>query len=104
MQRVATYMVVKEGMEEEYRRRHANVWPEILVGIKRAGIRNYSIFMRGRELFSYFEVDDLEKAMALVRADPNNQRWQDYMAPLMEVSSGVKDGSTVYLGEIFHLD
>lgn len=104
MQRMATFMRVKEGMEEEYRRRHRQVWPEILAGIGQAGIRNYSIFMRGRELFSYFEVDDLDKAMAMIAADPTNQKWQEYMAPLMEVSSGIKDGSTVYLPEVFHTD
>ena len=39
MQRVATFMVVKEGKEEEYREAHRNVWPEILEGIKRAAER-----------------------------------------------------------------
>lgn len=104
MQRVATFMRVKKGMEEEYRRRHCQIWPEILAGIKRVGIHNYSIFMRGQELFSYFEVEDLQQAIATLAADPINQRWQEYMAPLMEVSSGIKDSSTVYLDEIFHLD
>lgn len=104
MQRVATFMLVKEGKEEEYREAHRNVWPEILEGIERAGIRNYSIFMMGRQLFSYFEVEDLDKAMAMVAADPINQKWQEYMTPLMDVGSGVKDGSTAYLEEVFHID
>jgi L-rhamnose mutarotase len=104
MQRVATFMVVKEGKEEEYRQAHRNVWPEILEGIKRAGIRNYSIFMMGCQLFSYFEVEDLDKAMVTISADPINQRWQEHMAPLMDVGSGVHDGSTVYLEEVFHID
>ena len=104
MQRVATYMVVKEGMEEKYREAHRHVWPEILEGLERVGIRNYTIFMMGRQLFSYFEVEDLEEAMAIIAADPVNARWQQEMAPLMEVGAGVKDGSTVYLEEVFHLD
>lgn len=104
MQRVATFMVVTEGREEEYRKAHRSVWPEILEGIERAGIRNYSIFMMGRHLFSYFEVEDLDKAMAMIAADPINQKWQEYMAPMMEVTSGVGDGSMVYLDEVFHVD
>lgn len=104
MQRVSTYMRVNTGLEEEYVRRHAAAWPELLEGIRRYGIRNYSIFMRGRELYSYFEVEDLAGAMAQAAADPVNQHWQAYMAPLMDVGSGVKDGSTVYLVEVFHLD
>jgi L-rhamnose mutarotase len=98
------YMLVKEGMEEEYRKRHRSVWPEVIEGAKRAGIRNYSIYMLGRQLFSYFEVEDLDKAIAMIAADPVNQQWQEYMAPLMEVSSGFKDSSTVYLEEVFHID
>jgi L-rhamnose mutarotase len=97
-------MVVKEGMEEVYREAHRHVWPGILEGARKAGIRNYTIFMIGRQLFSYFEVEDLEKAMAMIAADPVNQKWQETMAPLMDVGSGVKDGSTVYLQKVFHLD
>ncbi len=104
MQRVSTYMRVRPGMEAEYARRHAEAWPELLAGITSYGIRNYSIFMRGQELFSYFEVDDLDGAMRQAAADPINQRWQEYMAPLMDVGSGIKDGSTSYLVEVFHLD
>jgi L-rhamnose mutarotase len=104
LQRVATLMAVKEGMEEKYKQAHRDIWPEILTGIARAGISNYSIFMRGRELFSYFEVCNLEEAMAQIAADPDNQRWQTYMAPLFDVGPGVQEGSTVYLEEVFHLD
>jgi L-rhamnose mutarotase len=104
MARYATFMRVKSGREAEYVERHRNCWPAIIEGIQKAGIRNYSIFMHGRELFSTFEVDDLEAAMAQVAADPVNQRWQAYMAPLMDVGSGIKDGSTAYLDEVFHID
>jgi L-rhamnose mutarotase len=104
MHRVATYMRVRPGVEEEYARRHAAVWPEVLAGISRYGIRNYSIYMHGRDLYSYFEVEDLEAAVALAVADPVNQRWQEYMAPMMDQGSGMKDRSTVYLQEVFYLD
>ena len=104
LQRVATFMLVKEGMEGPYREAHRAVWPEILSGIERAGIGNYSIFMMGRQLFSYFEVKDLEKSMAIVRADTMNQEWQQKMAPLMEINSGMRNGSTMYLDEVFHID
>jgi L-rhamnose mutarotase len=103
-ERVATFMQVKPGEEERYRAEHRNVWPEILEGIERVKIRNYSIFMRGRDLYSYFEVQDLDRAMAKMAADPNNQRWQEKMAPLMDVGSGIRDSTTAYLEEVFHLD
>lgn len=60
--------------------------------------------MMGRQLFSYFDVEDLDNAMAVIAVDPINQKWQEHMAPLMEVGSGVKDGSTIYLEGVFHID
>jgi L-rhamnose mutarotase len=42
--------------------------------------------------------------MAMAAADIANQRWQEYMTPVMDVGSGIKDSSTVYLEEIFHVD
>ena len=104
MKRVVTFMLVKEGMEERYREEHSNVWPEVLEGIQLYGIRNYSIYMMGRQVFSYFEVEDLDKAMAMAATDPINQKWQEHMSPLMEVGSGIRDCSTVYLEEVFNIE
>ena len=102
-QRVATLMRLKPGLEAEYKRAHQQIWPEILAGIARAGISNYTIFMTGPTLFSYFEVKDLAAAMATLSADPDNQRWQKHMAHLFDVGPGLQDGTTVYLEELFHL-
>ena len=101
MQRIATYMAVKPGMEERYRQEHEHIWPEVLEGITRFGIHSYSIFMQGRELYSYFEVEDLEKTGAMAAADPDNQRWQVHMADFFDVGPGIQDGSTVYPVEVF---
>jgi len=102
MQRIATYMAVKPGKEEPYREEHANIWPEVVEGIRRFGIRNYSIFMQGRELYSYFEVDDIERSMRMAAADPDNQRWQVHMKDFFDTGPGIQDGSTVYPVEVFH--
>jgi L-rhamnose mutarotase len=104
MQRIATYMAVRPGMEEHYREEHANIWPEVVDGIRRFGIRNYSIFMQGRELYSYFEVDDLERVMQMAAADPDNQRWQEHMKDFFDTGPGIQDGSTVRPLEVFHTD
>jgi L-rhamnose mutarotase len=39
MQRIAFMMKIKPGSEEEYRRRHERVWPEMLADSKKAGCR-----------------------------------------------------------------
>lgn len=104
MPRVATYMALRPGVEERYIEEHRNIWPEVLDGITRFGIRSYSIFIHGRELYSYFEVDNLEQAMALAAADPDNQRWQVHMADFFDTGPGIQDGSTVRPLEVFHTD
>ncbi|MDQ2884708.1 MAG: L-rhamnose mutarotase [Chloroflexota bacterium] len=38
MQRIAFTMHIKPGTEEEYRRRHQHVWPELLADLKRAAV------------------------------------------------------------------
>ena len=60
--------------------------------------------MRGRELYSYFEVEDLDKAMTMLSADPDNQRWQEHMAHMFEIGPGISEGTTVYLEKVFHVD
>ena len=104
MQRVATYMALKPGLEQRYVEEHRDIWPEILDGIRRFGIRSYTIFMHGRELYSYFEVHDLQRAMAQAAADPDNQRWQAHMADFFDTGPGIQDGSTVRPLEVFHTD
>ncbi len=101
---VATFMKVKPGFEQAYRNAHANIWPSILEGIQITKIRNYSIFMKGTELYSFFEVKDLNHAMVVLADDPENQRWQRTMAPMMDVGSGIKDGSSVYMQDILHFN
>ncbi len=54
---------------EEYKRLHAEVWPEVLATINACNIRNYSIFHRGGLLFACFEYtgDDIEVDMGRPR-------------------------------------
>ena len=65
---------------------HAAVWPTVLERITESNIRNYSIFLRGGQLFAYFEYvgDDFEGDMARMAADPETQRWWDWMMPMQE--------------------
>jgi len=57
-ERIGFSMRLLPGSEAEYRRRHAAVWPDLLADLRSAGARNYSIFLRGDDLFAYLEVDD----------------------------------------------
>jgi L-rhamnose mutarotase len=70
---------------EEYRRNHAGVWPEILKAIRKAGIRNYSIFHFGGQLFAYFEYtgppEEFEARMEDLARAPRMREWLDIMDP-----------------------
>ncbi|MBN9058384.1 MAG: SDR family NAD(P)-dependent oxidoreductase [Rhizobiales bacterium] len=76
----AWVLEVRPGCEEEYKKAHDEIWPEMLETLKAAGIRNYSIFRLGLKLIGYFETDDLQKTIAYLKDDPVNKRWGEAMA------------------------
>ena len=53
----AWVLEVRPGYEEEYKKRHDEIWPEMLEALKEAGISNYNIFRHGLTLFGYFETE-----------------------------------------------
>lgn len=101
-QRSAFVLQVRPDRIDEYVQAHAEVWPEMLQALTDAGIRNYSIFRAGSDVFGYFESDDLERAAAHMAAQPVSTRWQDRMAPLL--SERVPDAGPPALEQIFRLD
>ena len=49
MQKYAFKMQLNPGMEDEYRRRHDAIWPELAALLKDAGISDYSIHLDPRD-------------------------------------------------------
>ena len=101
-QRSAFVLRVRPDKIDEYVAAHRNVWPEMLDALRGAGIRNYSIFRHGNEMFGYFESDDLDAAAAFMSAQEVNTRWQDAMAELLE--ERVPAQGPTPLEEVFRLD
>ena len=70
------------GMQEEYKKRHDNIWPEMKEVLAKAGIENYSIWMQGEELFGYYEcekgVDYAAKVQAGERRSENGDEYERY--------------------------
>lgn len=104
MERVGFTMRLLPGQEAEYRRRHAAVWPEMLAALEAAGCRDYSIFIRGEDLFAYLVVDDFAAFRASMAASPVNAHWQAEMASLIDPLTDPATGFHQRLEEIFHLD
>lgn len=106
MQRVAFLLKVKRDKIEEYKRRHREVWPEMLAALRETGWRNYSLYLReDGTLFGYLETPDFEAARAGMAAKEVNARWQAEMAPFFEQLEGRQpDEGLLVLEEVFHLD
>lgn len=59
MPRIGFQLKVAPQHIDEYVRRHAEVWPEMLAEIAAAGRRNYSLFLApDGTLFGSYDVDD----------------------------------------------
>jgi len=103
MERIGFVMRIRDGQVDEYRRRHAAVWPEMLDELRAAGARNYSIFLRGHDLFGYLEVEDFTAFGGHMAASPVNARWQADMASLIDPLTDPATGFHQRLDEVFHL-
>jgi L-rhamnose mutarotase len=103
MQKHAFTMRLNPGMEDEYRKRHDAIWPELVALLKEAGISDYSIHLDRdcRTLFGVLwrtedhRMDDLP-------AHPVMQRWWAHMADLMETKSDYEPVATP-LVTVFHM-
>jgi L-rhamnose mutarotase len=101
-ERSAFVLRVRPDRIDEYVGAHRAVWPDMLQALRDAGIRNYSIFRDGNQVFGYFEADDLERAAEHLAAEEVCALWQDAMASLLE--ERVPDAGPPPLEEIFRLD
>jgi L-rhamnose mutarotase len=105
MERVAFIMHINDEKDaEEYLRRHDEIWPEMVEALRGAGIRNYSIYRQGTTLFAYLECEDFARMAATLRDDPVNQRWGQYMRPMMTIEVDPATGWPHRLPEMFHMD
>ena len=103
MQRVAFKMKMKPGMKAEYKKRHDEVWPEIVELIKKSGISDYAIFL-DEETNILFGVQKVEGNIGSQDLGFNEiqKKWWDYMADIMEVNADNSPVNTP-LEEVFYL-
>jgi L-rhamnose mutarotase len=103
MHRIAFKMQLFKGFEEEYKKRHDELWPELENLLKESGVSDYSIFLdeTTNSLFAIMKAADPEKLKALP-STPVMQKWWKHMADVMETNP---DHSPVQVSmkEVFHL-
>lgn len=96
-------MYLHPNQQEEYKKRHDELWPEMVEALKRHGATNYSIFLdRATDtLFAYLEVADEVVYQQFSETDIC-RKWWNYMAPIMK-SNPDNSPISVPLKEVFYL-
>jgi len=104
MKRFSFKMKMNPGMKEEYRKRHDEIWPELVKLLKDAGVGNYSIFLdeETNTLFAYQEQVGDSSSQDLGTTEVV-KRWWKYMADIMETNP---DNSpvTIPLEQVFYME
>ena len=103
MERVAFKMKLFKGWEEEYKKRHDALWPELETLLKETGVEDYSIFL-DEETNILFGVLKIEKKIKLdeLPNHPVMKKWWAYMKDIME-SNPDSSPVSVPLKEVFYL-
>ncbi|MFY0606520.1 MAG: L-rhamnose mutarotase [Cyclobacteriaceae bacterium] len=104
MKRIAFKMHLNEGQKKEYRRRHDEIWPELKLLLKEAGVSEFSIFLDEdtNTLFGFQKVTG-EGGSQDLGQNEIVKKWWAYMADIMETNP---DNSPVSipLDEVFYLE
>ena len=105
MERVCFLLRVRPDRLDEYKRRHREVWPEMLDALRATGWENYSLFLDDDGLLvGYLETEDFEAALAGMEKTDVNARWQAEMAEFFTLPGGDRpDTGLRRLDEVFHL-
>lgn len=96
-------MQLHKGFEEEYKKRHDALWPELKDLLKKSGIRDYSIFLdeTTNNLIGVMQVDD-PALLQNMSEHPVMKKWWAHMRDIMDTHP---DNSPVSipLKEVFYL-
>ncbi len=103
MEKYAFKMKLNDGMEAEYKKRHDEIWPELVELLKGAGVSDYSIHLDPETniLFGVLWRTD-NHTMDDLPNHPVMRRWWDHMADIMEVKPD-NEPIAVPLVPVFHL-
>lgn len=104
MERFCFTFRLKPGQEAEYKRRHDEIWPDLVEAIKDAGIANYTLFRRDHTVIAYCECEpDAATAFGKVGATEVNRRWAASFEDVIEDLTDA-DGNLFTADEVWHLD
>ena len=105
MSRVCFVSQVRPDRLDEYRERHAAVWPDMLEALRDAGWADYRLFLSPTGLLvGVVETDDYAGAQAAMAVTEVNARWQAEMSEFFVADDTRPDEGMVVLDEVFHLE
>lgn len=97
-------MKLNPGFRDEYKKRHGEIWPELVKLLRDQGVGNYSIFFDEETniLFAYQEQKGESSSQDLGEQEVV-KRWWKYMSDIMETNP---DNSpvTVPLEQVFFME
>ena len=101
--RKAFKMQMSEGCTAEYKKRHDELWPDLLQLLKTSGISDYSIFLdeTTNNLFGVLKARDMA-ALDNLPLHPVMQKWWAYMKDIME-SNPDNSPVSIPLQEVFYM-
>jgi len=104
MKRFGFKMKMYPGFKEEYRKRHSEIWPELVTMLKNEGVCNYSIFLDEETniLFGYQEQTGESSSQDLGTTEIV-MKWWKYMADIM-VTNPDNSPVTIPLEQVFFME
>lgn len=104
MEKIAFTMTLIAGNEAEYKKRHDEIWPELVIELKNAGVSDYSIFHEpsSNTLFAVLKREN-DHSMDALPLTSIVKKWWAFMSDIMETNA---DNSPVVtpIQQVFHLD
>jgi L-rhamnose mutarotase len=103
MEKFAFKMRLNPGCRDEYRKRHDEIWPELVALLKEAGVSDYSIHLDDETniLFGVLWRTD-DHGMDDLPSHEVMQRWWAHMADIMETNAD-DEPLAIPLETVFHM-
>lgn len=103
MEKYAFKMQLNPGCVDEYRKRHDEIWPDLVTLLQEAGVSDYSIHLDEETAILFgvlWRLDD--HTMDALPGHPVMQRWWAHMADIMQTHPSNEPIATP-LTPVFHM-
>lgn len=105
MEEYAWRAKIVHGKKDEYIKRHREIWEEMKAVLKKAGIKNYTIWLNNDELFGYYECEKgVEYCAKVQRESEVVKRWDEYMKDVLIMEPDKETGAQPKMEKVFELE